>query len=264
MIELEEVVYTMIKNIASILGMVLNWIYNNIAFQNYGLAIIIFTVMVRLILIPLAIRQYQTNQKMKIIRPKLDELKKKYGDDMQKYNMEAAKLYQDIGGYPFGGCLIPLLQLPVMWALFYVVREPLTYMKMMSSSEIAKWISLVPPDRRITGAYEQIAAVAYNKLLNMNFLGLDLANIPKLQFNSVLLLPILAIITSYLVSKFGSSMMDDENNKQSNLLRFVMEPIITAIIVFKVPVSLCVYWITANLLQIVQQWYMDKYIKDDV
>lgn len=250
--------------IAIVLGSVLNWTYENISFHNYGLAVIIFTIMVRLILLPMMIKQYKSSQKMKVIQPKLDELKKKYGNDMQKYQTEVAKLYQEMGENPLSGCLLLFVQLPVLWSLFYVVSKPLTYMRNMSAEEIARWVSLVPAEKRISGVYEQIAAVAHNNLLNMNFLGINLASIPKLELNRLLILPILATVATYLSMKFGmnNEAMDDKTKKSTDIFKFI-GPIMTLMFSFKVPASLCIYWIIGSLIQIIQQWYLSKCIKDD-
>lgn len=263
--------------IAVILGRVLNWTYENISFHNYGLAIIIFTVMVRLMLIPMMIKEHKANKKMNIIKPKLDELKNRCGNDIQKYNMEVSRVYQEEGINPAAGCLPALLNLLVTCQLFYAISKPLTYMKGMTAEEIAKLISLVPPEKRITGMYEQIAAVAHNKLLNTNFLGMDLASIPEYnwvgvgflhipvpQFNWLLILPILAAVTTYLPIRFGmrNTSVDKETREKTGSFVWVFT-IITLLFSFKVPASLSVYWITGNLIQILQQWYLNKCIKDD-
>lgn len=249
--------------IASILGLVLNWIYENISFHNYGLAIVIFTIMIHLLLWPSMVKQHKMKEKMKVIQPKLDELKKKYGNDMQKYYIESAKLNQEVGLNQTTGCLSALCQLPVIWSLFYVVAQPLTYMKGMTAEEIARWISLVPMEERLTGMYEQIPAVAHNNLLNMNFLGMNLASIPKLEFNLLLLLPILVTIITYLSAKvrMSNEVVNNEMKKTTNYF-LIVEPIIMLMFSFKVPASLCVFWITRSLIQMVEQWYLNEYIKD--
>lgn len=249
----------MINFIATVLGRVLNWTYENMACNNYGLAIIIFTITIRILLVPITLKQTKLEQKKKTILPKLNELKEKCKGDTQQYNIEAAKLYQEVN--PMVGCLSVLLQLTVLWALYKVIAKPLTYMRAMDSAEITKWINLVPPEKRILGS-EQLAAVAHSNLLNMNFLGTNLASVPKLEFNLLLLWPILATVVNYISSKYVSnSAPDDETKAQSRYLLY-LSPVITFIFSFKVPLGLSIYWITSSLLQIVQQWYVNKYVKE--
>ena len=114
------------------MGVILNWIYENIAFHNYGLAIVIFTLVIRFALMPLLVKQYKSTAKMQMIQPKLNELQAKYKNDPQTLNMELAKLYQENGINPLGGCLSLIIQMPVLFSLIYVIGKPLTYMRRIS------------------------------------------------------------------------------------------------------------------------------------
>ncbi|MGB9780711.1 YidC/Oxa1 family membrane protein insertase [Caldanaerobacter sp.] len=106
--------------IAMYLGQLLEFIHHYVG--NYGVAIIIFTVFIRVLLLPFYLKQMDTMKKMKEIQPLVEELKKKYGKDPQKLNIETMKLYQEKKINPFGGCLPMLLPLIILWPLFMMLR----------------------------------------------------------------------------------------------------------------------------------------------
>lgn len=114
--------------IAKPLGMLLYFIYNTIAFHNYGLSLVFFTIIIKLALLPLTLKQLKSTAKMQEIQPELQKIQQRYKNDKEKLNQEMMKLYQEKGVNPAGGCLPMLVQLPILFALFYVIRKPLTYM----------------------------------------------------------------------------------------------------------------------------------------
>jgi len=114
--------------IAYPLGQFLYFIYNTLAFHNYGLAIIIFTAVMKLILLPLTVKQYHSTAKMQEIQPKIQEIQKRYKNDKEKLNQEMMRIYQENKVNPAGGCLPMLLQLPIMLSLYWVIVQPLKFM----------------------------------------------------------------------------------------------------------------------------------------
>lgn len=110
------------------LGAFFNFVHSGVAtiFPNknisYGIAIIVFTIIIRIILLPLNIKQMRSQLKMTDLQPEMQKLQKKYKNDPQKLNTEMMKLYQEEGVNPLGGCLPLLVQLPILWALFYVFK----------------------------------------------------------------------------------------------------------------------------------------------
>lgn len=118
----------MFDAIARILGKVLYFIYNTIGFHNYGLSLIMFTVLIKCALLPLTVKQIKSTQQMQELQPELERLQKRYKNDKEKLNEETMKLYQEKGVNPAGGCLPMLVQLPIIFSLFYTIRRPLTYM----------------------------------------------------------------------------------------------------------------------------------------
>lgn len=138
----------MFNFIAKILGQLLYLIYNTIAFHNYGISLILFTVIIKLALLPLTIKQLKSTQKMQEIQPELQKIQQRYKNDKEKLNQETLKLYQEKGVNPAGGCLPMLLQLPIIFALFITIRKPLTNMlgwtKEMLGNVITKIMALKP------------------------------------------------------------------------------------------------------------------------
>jgi YidC/Oxa1 family membrane protein insertase len=134
--------------IAKLLGPVLFFIYNTIAFKNYGLSLIMFTILIKAALLPLTIKQLKSTQKMQDIQPELNKLQQRYKNDKEKLNQETMKIYTEKGVNPIGGCLPMLLQLPILFSLFYTIRKPLTYMygwtKEVIGNVIIKVMSALP------------------------------------------------------------------------------------------------------------------------
>ncbi len=123
----------MLSYIMSALGWILDLFYRIIG--NYGFAIILFTVFIKLILFPLDLKQRRSMAKTQKIQPLLMEVQKKYANDKEKLNQETMKLYQKYGISPMGGCLPMLIQFPIIIALYWVVRKPIVYMMGIDFSE---------------------------------------------------------------------------------------------------------------------------------
>ena len=117
----------MLDPIAKVLGVVLKFIYD-IAFSNYGLAIIIFTIIVRLAMLPLTIKQQKSSTKMQELQPLINDIQKRYKDDKEKMNQEMMKIYQEHNYNPASGCLPVLIQMPILLTLYWVIVQPLKFM----------------------------------------------------------------------------------------------------------------------------------------
>jgi YidC/Oxa1 family membrane protein insertase len=264
----------MFSFIPKFLGIILNFIYENIAFKNYGLAIILFTVFVKLLLLPLTIKQSKSTAKMQELQPIIQELQRKYKNDTTKLNEELMKLYSEHQYNPASGCLPLLIQLPILFSLIYVIGKPLTYMFGYSADAISGYLNTVPEAMKISGFYEQLGAVNFHELLNMKFLGLDLS--PSLLFGAemtkylpLLILPILSFVSTILSNKLMMSSSMKNNNKKDNApdasmamqknMMFVA-PLMTLWVSFQFPAGLGLYWFSSNLFQIFQQLYINKFI----
>ena len=120
--------------LASIFGYVLNWLYNLV--QNYGVAIILFSVLLKLVMLPLTYKQQKSMKKSQKVQEEVKNLQFKYKNDQEKLNQETMALYKREGVSPFSGCLTTILQLVIFIAVFYLVSKPLTFMKKVDKSKI--------------------------------------------------------------------------------------------------------------------------------
>ena len=107
------------------IGWVLAWLYDVVG--NFGVAIIILTIVFRIVLLPIGIKQIKSMQPMQALQPKIKEIQKKYKGNKQKAQEETMKLYQEYGANPLSGCLITLLQFPILIAMYSVIRAPIPY-----------------------------------------------------------------------------------------------------------------------------------------
>ncbi len=279
--------------VALFMGQILKLIYYNISFLSYGLAIIILTILIRLILLPLYVKQYRSTAKMQEIQPQIQEIQKRYKTDKEKLNQELMKVYQENKVNPAGGCLPLLLQMPILFSLYWVISQPLKFMLVKSPQLIQELLEHVPTEFRIMGMPDlsiinyfnnhpdQLANVGdllkKDELINMHFLGLNLGLRPEwnpdLLFNNpmshqylaLLLIPILAAVTTFISVKFSTpqpAAKNNENNMQNSMQNsmMIMMPFMTAFFAFSVPAGLGLYWIIGNVIQVFQQLYINKFI----
>ena len=168
-------------------------------FGNYGVALILFSLIIKLVLLPFNAKSKKSMMKTSRLGPKLKELEKKYGDDKLKYQQEVSALYKRENASPTGGCLWSLLPLILLMALYYVVRQPMTYLMQLSADQITQ-ISDLLTNMGIdlsTGnsAYHEITIAQHifqnidaiktivpdiaDRAIDFNFLGVDLSQIPS-------------------------------------------------------------------------------------
>ncbi len=274
----------MIAFFANIFGYILNFLYSFI--QNYGVAIILFTIILKIILLPLTIKQQGTTRKSAKIQEKLKVIQFKYKNDPQKLNQETMELYKRENMSPFSGCLSAIIQIILLLSVFYLVSSPLTYMKKVDSDIINTYKEEMQLSEKTGGmAYPEISiikekgAVDENVNLNMNFLGLDLSNVPSqnLKDPTVYIIPLLYVVSSIISMKLSmgnlKSKKKDEtseekegNNENTELeaveamnknMMFIM-PIMSVAISFVAPLGLALYWLVNNVLMIAERNVINK------
>ena len=258
------------------LGWLLKYIY--LFVQNYGTSIILFTLITKFILFPLTLKQQKTMAQTQLIKPKLDALQKQYGDNREKFSEESMKLYKKYNISPFSGCLPMLIQLPIIFALYYVIREPLTYIWGQSADTVAALIK----EYGITAAKgseeialtAKLAEVGKEFAINYGFFGLDLSITPEFKNpNIIWVIPALAGLTTWLSSKLmnvTAKKKDDNPNKRpprpgekdpnqtTNTMMNIM-PFMTVWFAFMLPAGVGLYWIASNIFQMGQQFVLNKY-----
>ena len=213
----------LLSPIQNVLEIIIVWLYQNII-ANYGIVIILLTIIVRLILTPLTITQTRSMARMQKIQPELKELQKKYKDDKQRLQQETMAFYKKNNVNPLAGCLPLLLQMPVFFALFQVLRNP--------SSIIT---DVLGPT--------MIGEVANP---NFNFLWLNLN-----EKDPYFILVILMVATMFLSTK-----MTTTDPKQSRIMYIL--PVVFGVISWNFPSGILVYWVTTNIWSIGQQWIVSK------
>ena len=152
----------MISFFANLFGYVLNFLYEFVG--NYGWAIILFSVIVKIIMLPISINQQKTMKKCQKINDEMKQIQFKYKNDPEKLNQEVMALYKREKLSPFSGCFSAIVQIILLFAVFYLVRSPLTYMKKVDSEVINKMEAVVQEQGNASN-YKEIAVINYmNKL----------------------------------------------------------------------------------------------------
>lgn len=275
-------------------GWVLNFIYSFVS--NYGLSIILLTLFIKIILLPLTLKQQKSMTKMQRIQPKLKEIQEKYKDDKDKSAQETMKLYKEYGVSPMGGCLPMLIQFPILIAFYNVIRKPVEYVRGISGKELTALFKEFGINAKDAGAQIQLAEKMGEKGLDFNFLGLDLAEVPWDELKgifsngkinwivlTVLIIPILACVTTYLTSKISTAMnktKKEEKKEETKPQRILspeqkksapntgesmtksmtyMMPLMTLFFTFTLPAAMGLYWTVSNVLSMVQTILLNNY-----
>lgn len=261
----------------NILGYPLGWIMWAIfqVVKNYGVALILFTVLFRVALFPLSIKQQKSSAKMQVFQPKIQEIQKKYANNKEKQQEELMKLYEQHGYNPMGGCLPSIIQIILLFGIIYVVYEPLTHILRLDSATITALTDVLTanpdvfgkvtsqPQLTVISAIQNPDTVGYfssfsqeiiTRIQNFDYtlFGLYLGDIPT--WNSILvLIPILSGATA-LATTMVSMKMTPGMNQQQGAMKYMMYfmPIMSVWIAFEVPCGVGIYWIVGNLLAIVQ------------
>ena len=182
-------------------GYLLDWLYT---FTNsYGLALILFSLIVKLVLLPMSVKSKKSMLKMSRLSPQVKALEAKYGDDKQKYQLAVQQMYKEEGVSMGGGCLWSFIPLIILLPLYYVIREPITYMMHNSRSISEAIVAFIQASGENLGKnsyYAQLAAAGHIgdymeelkslavtananlQAMNFQFLGIDLAGIPSFRF----------------------------------------------------------------------------------
>ena len=266
----------MIAAIASFFGIIIRLIYNLVN-NNYFLSIILFTLLTKIILFPLSWMQIKSTEKIQKMQPKVQKITDKYKNDKQKQAEELSKLYSENKINPMGGCLPLLIQLPIILAMFAIVRQPLTYITQTPAEEIKSYTQeyLQKEDVSQTEINTNELIIAKEKnLIDMDVaFGINMGDVPSNIFSKdeskkpnpvSLLIPILTVVFSFVQTKITqkNSSMTEEQIEMQKSMNFTM-PLISGIIVFSMPLALGVYWLFGNILQILQQLFISNKIKRD-
>ena len=210
------------------LGQILRITYEVIG--NYGWAIVAFTILIKLVLLPLSISQLKSMQGMQDVQPKVKEVQEKYKNNPEKQNAEIMKLYKEYKVNPMAGCLPLLIQFPILIGLFNVLRSPVKY--------------------------HVFASQAVFKMADLGFLW-----VPNLTERDIIL-AVLSGITTYLTTSMTTTKEARQQPTQKMLLYFM--PIMMFWWGLSFPAGLTLYWTVSNLFQLAQQYFVMNPLKAKV
>lgn len=155
----------MIAFFANLFGYILNFLYEFVG--NYGFAIILFSILVKLLMIPISIKQQKTMKKSQKLNSEMKNIQFKYKNDPEKMNQEVMELYKREKMSPFSGCLSAIIQIVLLFSVFYMVRSPLTYMRKVNKDVIENAISVVEKSGNVSN-YKEIAIINYINNIEKN------------------------------------------------------------------------------------------------
>ena len=216
---------------------ILKWALEGFNFitHNYGVSIILLTILVKLLLIPLSKKGTDSTAKMSALQPKLQEIQEKYKDDPQAQNLAVSKLYKEEGINPMGSCLPLLIQFPIFIGLYGLLNKDFS---LRGAMFIPGWISDL-----------SIPETIFTLPFNIPFLG-----------NKIHLLPILYTFSMIFSMKITQSATTSSQGSNKGMMWFMTYgmPILFFFILYNAPSGLLIYWSMSNLLSIIQQIYTNK------
>ena len=283
--------------LASMFGYLLNFLYSWI--QNYGWAIILFSIILQIVLLPLSIKQQKSLKKSAKIQQEMQKLQVKYKNNPELLNQEIMGLYKKEKVSPFSGCLSSIIQLILFLSVFYLVSQPLTYMKKVDTSVLDKYKQEIIESGE-SSSYPEIkiiekkASEDENVYINMNFLGLDLSKVPMQNLSDVkvIIIPLIYVITTFVNIRIMTNLnktkeqrekekeekkkksLTDGNNEETmdeqlqsmqqmtNSMNYMM-PIMSIFIALIAPLGLSLYWLVKNILQLLERIILNKVIKKE-
>lgn len=271
-------------------GQFLMWLYE--FGGSYVLALVLFTLVIKVVMFPLSIKSKKSMMQTQALQGQMQKLQAQYGKDKNRYNEEVTKLYEKEGVNPMGGCLWSLLPLPILFGVYAVVRRPLFFMYGLTVSELETVngvLSNMGVSFGTNNAYAEMtvanmfltdssfletvkaalgeAAVKLDTLVNFNFIGINLAETPKLKFwengwgwdsIGLFLIPILvavfSIFSSWITQRTNAYTREpnakmDATNKQM----MIMMPIMYVWFGFIMPAGMCIYMMANALLTTVSE-----------
>ena len=263
---------------------------------SYGLAIILFTLVVKLIMLPFQVKSKKSMMRMNRMNGKIQEIQKKYANNQAKMGEEMQKLYAEEGVSPMSGCLWSFLPLPILLALYSIMRQPITHLMMISKDTAAGLvekaaaagvditnIATIKDGVTQFTAYGQINLVkaitsqapevvdGLDKWIHLDFsfIGLDLAATPTSVFGSfsfswavigLILIPILAGGFQLLMSIYTMRTQPQQGANGASMKGMMyMMPLMSVYIAFIMPAALGIYWIAQSVFSLIQEVIMTKF-----
>lgn len=258
--------------IANIFGYLLKWLYDFVG-GNYGFAILLFTVVLRIILLPITIKQQKSLKKTTELQGKIQEIQFRYKNNQEQMNKEVMNLYKQEKVSPLSGCLSTILQLFIIISVLWLVSKPLTYMNHIDQGTIDTYKNEITEEYGKVSNYYEIEIIQKKSneheevRINMDFLGLDLSKVPSQNMKdfTVYIIPALYVLSSILFIRLTTKKKNDGNAAEDmtaqmgKSMSYIM-PVMAVSIAFMAPLGLALYWLTSNILMIAEKKVIDKYI----
>lgn len=229
----------MLNSLSMLFGQILRFFYN--VSNDYALSIILFTILTRIILVPLTISQMRSMSAMKLLQPEIDKINKKYKNDKMKQSEQLQKLYKENNINPAAGCLPLLIQFPIIMSMYGVVKTPVTYVFSGDQS-----------------LYE-LADKGFFWIKHLTDIDMIMVGGMKLPF----ILPLLSAGFTYIQMKMSTAKTSkDSGNEMAqsmNQSMTMMMPMMMLIWGVMLPSGLILYWVTGTIVQIIQQYFIGKY-----
>ena len=268
------------------LGYVMEWIYNLI--PNYGWDIIIFTIVIRLLSIPLQLNQQKSMAKMSAFQPMIADIQKKYKDKPDKQQEELMKLQQDYGYKPTAGCMPMLVNFLVMFGVIEVVYRPLQRIfhigadALTAAGEALTTLGIsfttvtrdtniiaqvIAGESTVTSCFtpDQVSTITEFGQ-HMDFFGIDLTRVPQYSLAAenlpLLIFPVLAIVTMF-ISTHISMKASGQQMQGSMKLTMYMMPLMYLFFCFTYPLAFSLYYVISNIVMTVQTQVMRKVYDPD-
>ncbi len=280
-------------SIFSIIGTPLGWVMHFIYqfVQNYGISLLLFTILMRVLMIPLSLNQQKGLVANARMRPKMEEIQKKYANNREMMNKEMMELYQKENYSPLSSCLPLFIQLPIMFGLIDVVYYPLKHVLRLPEDIIASATTIAQTvlgedgmnrysaEMSILSAVEQNPSafsslgsdvVASIQNFDFTFLGLNLGDVPSILpgdmdfglYLVLLLVPLLSGASSFMLSMISMRSTKAINgnspaNGSMNMMMYTM-PLFSMFFTFQVPIGVGMYWVMSNLIMSGQSLVLNK------
>ena len=275
-------------------GYVLEFFYN--FFDNYGLALILFSLAVKLILLPLSAKSKKSMMKTSRLQPKIKQIELACGDDKQKYQLEVSKLYKEEGVSMMGGCLWGFLPLLLLIPLYNVIREPLTYLLHLDEAtvtaikEVVAKMQSVEVDKlnyywQYSAAQNmgQFADIVKATSINFSFLGIDLGQTPNWQIWKAsgwseiggALIPLVSgglnYLSMFISQKMNNTVIKNDKGEKDEAavasaqstgkaMNLIM-PLFSVWFGFIMPLGISIYWIAQSVFGIVQDFFLTRHYR---
>lgn len=261
--------------LAMILGPLMRMLYQMI--PNFAVTMIVFTVIIKLLMLPLMIKQQKSMAKMSVFTPMINEIQQKYKNNQEKMQEEMVKFQQEYGYSPTAGCLPMLINMLVLFGMVEVVYRPVQYIlgipkEAISAACTALGIAANGAASQTglieaihaglasgvdTGlATEQLSSIAN---FNTSFLGMDMCTIPGFSFSLIMIFPIIAAVTMCISQVLSTKMSGQQAQMQGSMkVMMLVMNLMFVTFCFNAPVGFSLYYGVSNVVQIFQSYVTYK------